>query len=254
MKETQGSWFQNKFVNPRSREGKPETERLRYLREFLESFVMKDPRFSGATIVGSTMKGNGLESSDIDIVLFYYEIHKEDRISQQKNWGMNAPDFFTSTNFLGDFSFSKAEFELVKAADPNGGKTFYIDLRPNKHNLSEWFKVDPLGEVTISIENLLKCGDILLHDLSHPIIATKNLHAFMPMKKVFDAIRKTIAEASKEQKVELLRKILERFKKYIKISERKDFTINETVDEKQYTESRMKMLEQQLKIKFGLYV
>ena len=68
----QEDWFLKKFVNPRTVEGSPQTEQIRYAKELFEAFGMTDTEFSGASIAGSTMKGYGSkESSDIDVAFFY---------------------------------------------------------------------------------------------------------------------------------------------------------------------------------------
>ena len=66
MEKMQDDWIKRKFVNPGTAEGKPQTEKLKYARELVESFGVQDSRFSCAVMVSSTMQGYGLkESSDI---------------------------------------------------------------------------------------------------------------------------------------------------------------------------------------------
>lgn len=254
MEEINSKRIETKFVNARTVEGKPQTERLKYFRELFEAFGEKDKRFSGAVVLGSTVKGYGLEEdSDIDVALCYYERPK-------RKWGQGIEVFGTPGpvgwrevyTFTGDFDNFKKEFELKKKEKDE--KTFEIDRNPGGTALRDSFKINFFGKTSISIENMLLNVNMFF-ELSYPIIGTKNKRALMPMEKVLTAMRKAVAEASAEQKAELLKEIIDlatyfidgEFKKY---SARMNFTITK----EQYFELRIQTLKQRLKSKFGLAV
>lgn len=237
MKE---NWLQTKLVNARTNEGKPQTERLEYARELFESFGMQDPRFSSANLVGSTIKGYGLEEgsdlgeeSDIDAILLYYEIPTT---LEQKY------------AFLEDFSKFQEEFKLKKKKE--GKENFKIDTNPGILNLRYHLEINSSGEISID-----ELRPEMFIQLSFPIIKSKNPNALMPMEKVLDAIKKTVAKLDDKQKRKLLNAIrvasmgssMGNFKKY---SPR----VDSTVTENEYIDSRWKMLQPRLKSKFGLSI
>lgn len=79
---TENAW-ENKLINPRSKEGQPNFERLEYVRELFKYIRDKDSRVRAVTLVGSTMKGYSEDtpdtseddiSSDIDLAFHGEEI------------------------------------------------------------------------------------------------------------------------------------------------------------------------------------
>jgi hypothetical protein len=245
-------WLQTKLVNPRTNEGKPQTEALKYARELFEAFGMEDPRFSGAVVVGSTMKGYGLESSDIDVVPIYYEIPRRRWIPKREHFpGIIEPaawedDIYT---FLEDLDKFQKRFKTER--EQGGKKNFDIDMDPDSVNLTHYLGIDSLGKVSIAKNNLLPA---MFAQLSFPIMETKNPNAIMPMEKVLSAIREAVTKLDNEEK----RRLLENIRVELSDLSRGSFNkysgrIGSTVDKKQYVEARWKMLQQRLKSKFGLF-
>lgn len=241
MKE---DWFETKFINPRTAEGKPQTERLEYAKEFFESFGMQDERFSGAAMVGSTVKGSGhKESSDIDVVLFYYEELKQKWEPKRERFpGIVEPAHWTKAYaFFHDFSVFREKFKLRR--EKEGKKYFEIDIAPGMHNLAKF---------EISSKNILEYAGIF-YEFSYPIIKTKNPHPLMPIEKTLNMLKEMVAKLSKEQKEKLLKDILyiaERFER-----PKKSFQeIFPKIDEEEYVKSRLQILKDQLQRKFDLVV
>ncbi|MES3032090.1 MAG: hypothetical protein V4699_02500 [Patescibacteria group bacterium] len=234
----QEDWFKRKFINPRTNEGEPQTEKLKYAREFFEALGNKDPRFSGSVIVGSTMKGYGKENSDIDAILFYYE--DPERLEVYSETYTFYADFF---NFERDFKLKRK------------GKIFDISTEVGCHNLKYNFTINPSGKIVLSPKDILHLDDIL-DAFSYPIIGTKNPKALVPMEKILNVIRTTIDKLSYIKRKKLLEDVLSSATFYIesefeKYSKRKDLAFAET--KKQYLAARLQMLKQTLKNKLGLY-
>src|SRR3989344_5696595 len=251
MKE---DWFKTKFINPRTAEDNPQTERLEYAREFFKAFGEVEPRFSGAAMVGSTMKGYGHEeSSDIYVVIFYYEKPKIEWREGIEVFGVRGPVAQTAVYTFGEnFSKFQQTFDLERQRADQ--KTFDIHIAPGTHNSRDYFKINFFGQKKISIENLID-GANLLYGLSYPIIGTKNPKALMPIEKVLDAIRKAIVRANYEQKTELLKAITAVASTLIQGEFKKHFERkNLTMEEWQYAQIRLQALKDQLKRKFGLDV
>ena len=145
-------WFKTKFINPRTREGKPQTERLEYARELFESFGMQDERFSGAVMVGSTIRGSGYEEiSDIDVVLFYYEESKK----EQKPKHENSPGIIELNDYEKVYStfkhdFQNFEYDLRFKKERESKKYFRIDIRPGIYNLAK-FEFSPQNILRIQV-------------------------------------------------------------------------------------------------------
>src|SRR6185295_15950082 len=142
MEGNQPDWFKRKFVNPRNAEGKPQTEKLEYAREFFGALGRKDPRFSGVAMIGSTMKGYGHEkSSDIDVALFYSEKPTRELRKGVEVFGTPGPLGWVDTyTFMSDFRKFAEKFELKKKKE--GKKTFDIDIDPGGANLRDLFKIN----------------------------------------------------------------------------------------------------------------
>ncbi len=251
----QEDWFKTKFVNPRGitinpetgeKESRSQTEQLQYTRELFEAFGNVDPRFSGVAIVGSTMKGYSDEKSDIDVTLFYYE---EPRKTEPPE-----PDSWPAVTFPKNFSRFKENFYLRRKEESK--RAFFIDIFPSRQeNLIHYFKIDSAGKIEIAPRNhLLLCADIF-YPLSYPIIGTQNHDAVMPIKRVLDIMRELVAKASDEEKAKLLEKIVTRATSFLKSDFAKYYLrVNPTADEQEYIDSRIKMLKNQLRVKFGLSV
>lgn len=236
MKE---DWFKTKFINPRTKEGKPQTERLEYAREFFESFGTRNEKFSCAVMVGSTMRGSGYEEfSDIDVIIFYYEEPKQE---QEQNFSsILDPDHWKQIHtFNNDFQNFEYDFRYKKEKESK--KYFKIDIRPGIYNLAK---------IELSPKNILEYAE-LFYELSYPIIKTKNPHALMSIEKTLNRLRELVEKLSKEQKEKLLKLILH-FAEPFEKPKRSFQEVNSSVEEEEYVKSRLRMLKNQLQIKFGL--
>lgn len=250
MKE---DWFKTKFINPRTVDGEPQTQRLEYAREFFESLGIQDERFSGAVMVGSTMKGCGREEnlyykgSDIDIILFYYEEPKKVWEPKRERFpGTIEPAGWVKVwTFNHDYFKFKKEFESKK--EKIGKEYFEIDTRPGEYNLAK---------IKISQKNILeyeKHYAEIFYELSYPIIETKNSHALMPIGKVLEELKKIIIKLNKEQKEQLLKKILDLAElnfTYEATKHHQKTSLN--IDKEEYIKTRLQMFKNQLRRKFDL--
>lgn len=247
----QSNWFEKKFINPRTAEGELQTERIEYARELFESFGNQEPRFSGAAIVGSAVKGYGLENSDIDVALFYKEVPKQGWIPERELMGIMMPASRAMIySFEKDFSDFKENFDEKRRQENK--KVFQIDRLPT--DLGHHFKTTIFGNTKISFENLMDC-ERLFYELSYPTLGTKNPRALMSIEDITNEMKRVVAKVDDEQKRRLIEKILESstslFKgEYEKISKR----IPGDLDKEHYIASRRNMLKQRLKNKFNLVV
>lgn len=234
-------WFKTKFINPRNIEGEPQIEQLEYTRELFEKLGEKDERFSGIAILGSAVKGySHKEDSDIDVMIFYYEESEQEA------------DTLWRATFKKDFSRLKEAFDLER--EKNGKKSFKIDTIPGEINLGTDFGIDPVKPNKIPTQKLMKYSPVF-YALSHLIIKTKNPNALMSIEKLLDIARKTIAEMSQKEKAQFLERIINFATSMMKNDFAKYYLrTNSSVNEQQYIESRIQMLEKQLKNKFGLAV
>lgn len=225
------NWLKTKFVNPRDIEGRPQAEMLRYIRELFETFGMTDPRFSGAVIVGSTVKGYGQRNSDIDANVFYCENVSDD---YENGW---------SASFSGNlYTFMR---KFIEKREEDGKTTFDITLVHKNQNLSR---------INLTPETI-KDYALIFHLLSYPTIGTKNPDALMPIKEFLNKMRTVVAKASDHQKAELLAKILEWTSPGFEEDFRKHSARGKlNVSQGEYINTRVEMLKQELQRKFGLYI
>jgi hypothetical protein len=247
-------WFERKFVNPRTGEGLAQTERLEYAREFFEEWGNKDPRFSGAALVGSTMKGYGLGGlSDIDVAVFYQDKPKREWVPESEFLGMKSPAqrvlVFSYEKDFGDF---KEEFD--KKRKDQQKSIFEVDVRAHDLDVSHYFKKNFFGTIKTTPKDLLD-ESRMFYELSYPIIANPNPKTLMPMRGILDAMIKTASQLKPEQKEELVREIVSFAKSCFETEFRKysDRT-GDSIDKEKYVNFRMEMFKQKLKNKFSLVI
>lgn len=249
----ENNWFESKFVNPRTVESEPQHERLEYARELFESFSEKDKRFSGACIVGSTMKGYGLkDESDVDVIIYYVEVPKPVILPEREFMGIVMPPTpAMSHTFEKDFHDHQKEFDISRQKE--GKKIFSIDRNPGGvGDLRFYFKVNIFGQIKASPDILLD-NPALFYDLSYPTISSKNLEAIMPIAEAIEILKKGIKKLNEKDTETLVAGILKEAKRYFegeytKHSER----IKGTTSLDSYVSGRLSMLKNQLKLKFGL--
>jgi len=244
-------WFKTKFINPRDKEGNPQTARLEYAREFFKALGEKDARLSGVSILGSTMKGYGnQETSDIDMIVYYYEEGEDVVIPSHKMLGVETPPVTQKVDtFKKNLALFREEFKLKKTKE--GKRNFAFDNDPGPINLRERFGAFIDGQ-EMTFEDLLNNADIF-DRLSYPTIETPNKNGLLPIGKVIEILKKSIAKINPDQREMLVRTILEHAKVFIqeefkKYSKRKDPNVEKT----DYVEYRLKMLKKRLETKFGL--
>ena len=249
----QKHWFERKFVNPRTAEGEPQTERLQYARELFESFGQRDKRFSGAAIVGSTMKGYGVdESSDIDVVLFFKETPVPHKMPETEFLGIKSPARWVSMHtFNADFNKFKEEFDSKRVKDKK--RTFKIDLDTGEFDINNSFKITILRNLKMPTPG--KDDSHIFYSLSYPTISTKNPKALVSIDKVILAMRTAVKKSSEKEREELLDDILKKTNElfgseYEQHLERSKDKVSYSKED--YVTARMEMLKRQLKKKFGL--
>jgi hypothetical protein len=246
-------WFESKFVNPRTAEGDPQIERLEYARELLESFGEKDKRFSGACIVGSTMKGYGLENeSDIDAIIYYVEVPKPGILPEREFMGMVMPPtpalFHT---FEKDILNFQREFDTRREQD--GKKKFAIDRNPGGvGDLRFYFKENIFGQVKARPDKIL-VNPALFYDLSYPTISTKNPEAIMSIDEAVEILKKGLKRLNDKDRETLIAEILKKATDYFEGEHEKySKRVKETASLEEYVNGRLAMLKNRLKLKFGL--
>jgi len=247
-------WFENKYVNPRTAEGEPQVERLGYARELFESFGETDQRFSGAAIVGSTMKGYGIDDeSDIDVALFFKEVPKREWMPASDGPLVATPAGWVQKHtFHKDFLDFKKEFDAKRTEA--GKRIFEIDRNAGGGDLNHNFKTTILGNTKMLPKEMLS-RPILFYELSYPTISSKNPDALMPIEEIIQAMRLAVKKATDKEKEILSSEILGRCTElfdaeYRTYSKRTSLTVGKD----DYIAARITMLKRQMKSKFGLEV
>ncbi|MFA6463410.1 MAG: nucleotidyltransferase domain-containing protein [Candidatus Paceibacterota bacterium] len=252
MEGLENSWFETKFVNPRTVEGEPQTERIEYAKEFFETLGNEDIRFSGASLVGSTMKGVGYdESSDIDAAIFYNEKPKKELLPEREFFGIKHPaEKALVYSFEDDFLKFKMKFEKNKIDE--GKKIFEIDSRPAMMDLGFYFKKSFFGKTKIDPEDMSGIAQ-MFYELSYSIIETNNPKAIMPISNVVEAMRKVVADADNEMMATIIGNIFSFATPFINTEYNKySMRVTDPVNKEVYVNSRLNMLKQTLQNKFGL--
>ena len=116
------------FNIPYDLEGKVVTPQLEYVRSAFDECKIKDPRIKAITIGGSTLKGytqspessvlsvngNKIDTSDIDIAIFYDDEHEEEKTEEKEVLTIEA--------------FQKIFDQIGQEFESRGIKTFKIDI------------------------------------------------------------------------------------------------------------------------------
>lgn len=238
-------WYKTKFVSAKNIEGEPHTKQIEYAKKLFEKFGMEDPRFSGAVILGSTMKGYGLEDGrDIDVAIF----SSEDRTLRATLFPQIYQNFY---KFLKKFEHEQGETPA-----------FDIDSRPGITYLSDYFnttgdKIEINPKYFSEKINFMQRLGIskIIFKLCYPIIETKNSEAPIPIGKVVNSIKEAILKLTTQQKIQLLESIIQVGTRHF----REDFTkhsarTKDIATKEQYVDARVATLKQKLKNKFGLTI
>ncbi len=228
--------YVEKFANPRNIEGDPQTERLEYIRNFFDFFAKRNNKIVAGCVVGSTVKGYGLESSDIDAAVFYFE-----EIPVGEDAMKHYQEFYES--------FEKSVLDYKTMVEAEGKPSFYIDTK-------DFFNIRALinikdGKIILR-EDLERYWTSIIMTLCFPSVENKDNPFKISYLKTF--IKNTIAMLDDNKKKWLYRELMSlaynmSSNEANRIEKRqKDF------DRSNYESARIKSFKNKLKNEFGIEI
>ena len=250
-----GDWYAKKFINARDIEGEPQAEKIQYVRELFESFGELDKRFSGAAVLGSTMKGYGNGPfSDIDVAVLYDERPKIKYVPGKEAWpetGVHTKGHLGYVHsFLDDLLAFQTKFNSERRKE--GKPVFAVDMNPEFLDLNFYMPRKLFSKRKIGSQEL-HSEVHLFYTLCYPTINNPNSTApidfvIEKMKQSFDNLPEEEKEARKKDILDYARNSIGG--EYDKFSNR----TKNPPEKEEYVNSRIELFKRRLSLKFGISI